>query len=105
MCQDVTCSNMQAVWKYLLPHCINDVLGFNPMEKIIVEITAIGSNIGFEMAIENVWGWLESQVEELCKSDLQLDQQYSFEEAEDKEGKKAKNIPKKIKKNSKMDLN
>lgn len=54
LCQDVTCSNMQAVWKYLLPHCINDVLGFNSMEKIIAEISVIESNIGFEMAIENV---------------------------------------------------
>ena len=58
------------------------------MDKIIEEITATGSCIGFNRNIENLWENLDSQGEAPWKNDLQINVKYSFEEAWDK--KKAK---------------
>ena len=54
--REVTASNMRAVWKKIIPHCVNDFLGFEAeVTGAVTEIMQLGLKIGMaDMDDDNV---------------------------------------------------
>lgn len=83
--EEVTASNMRAVWQHVLPHCANTLDDFpTQVQAVVEEITDIGRQLGFdELDTTNVSDLLKSHSEEMTDGDLlNLDQQRVFEEAD-----------------------
>ena len=97
--QEVTVSNMRAVWKHIIPHCANDFGGFaehcandfvgfaEQVTTVVEEITDIGRQLGFdEIDNENVHELIESHAEDLSDNDLiNMEQQRAYEQNDEEE--------------------
>jgi hypothetical protein len=71
---------MRGVWKRILPHCANSS---DFEEENVEEIKNIRRELGFDgLGNDEVWELLNSHSEGLTDDDLLLDQQRTFEEAD-----------------------
>ena len=92
--QEVTVSNMRAVWQKIIPHCSNDFGGFEAqVTEAVTEITQLGINLGMsELDNDNVRELLNSHDVDLNDEDLlNLDQQRAYDD--DEQGTEETNEP------------
>uniref|UniRef100_A0A5S6Q0H6 DDE-1 domain-containing protein n=1 Tax=Trichuris muris TaxID=70415 RepID=A0A5S6Q0H6_TRIMR len=93
--QKVSENNMRAGWKFIMPHCANNLRDLPAqIQHVIEEITDMGINkLGMEdLDAENVKEMIESHSEELINEDLlNLDQHCAFVDEDDDDEQPSRN--------------